>query len=113
MPMLVLLLLIAALSGRSADTGDTALRDQILQADARQAAPASTQADALDAPGMAIYRLQTDRVLQVGRRHLPRADAKGTRAQTRSTGVARLWQRVDGHWQVQRAISVEHRVGKD
>nr|WP_180164304.1 hypothetical protein [Stenotrophomonas sp. SbOxS2]NYT97463.1 hypothetical protein [Stenotrophomonas sp. SbOxS2] len=105
MPMLALLLLMAGLCNRDADTGSDSLRLQILQADAQRAASEPDTHGQTDSQSVQILRLSADRVLQVAHAEAP----AGQRGQTHSRGLMQLWQRVDGHWQLQRSASVEQR----
>ncbi|EED39608.1 hypothetical protein SSKA14_2625 [Stenotrophomonas sp. SKA14] len=107
MPMLALLLLCAGLFGRDADAdaGDTSLRRQILQADAEHAgAPA-----ARDPATLQLYRLRQDRVLRVGYQPLA---ADGQQQRSRSARYAQVWERVEGHWKLQRMISLDEWVAQ-
>lgn len=109
MPMLALLLLMAGLCNDDAGTGSDSLRLQILQADAQRAAGEPATHGQAEHQSVQILRLSADRVLQVahGRVH---GDAHGIqRGQTHPRGLLQLWQRVDGHWQLQRSASVEQR----
>ncbi|WP_049458889.1 hypothetical protein [Stenotrophomonas maltophilia] len=104
MPMLALLLLCAGLFGRDADAGDTSLRRQILQADAEHAgAPA-----ARDPATLQLYRLRQDRVLRVGYQHL----ATGSQQQRSGARFAQVWECVEGHWKLQRVISLDEWVAQ-
>ncbi|HEL2977451.1 TPA: hypothetical protein UMB92_000259 [Stenotrophomonas maltophilia] len=103
MPMLALLLLCAGLFGRDADAGDPSLRSQILQADAGSAGTPPVQDRHAAAAPLQLYRLRQGRVLRVGNQPL-QADAP-----QRHAGPARfaqVWERVDGHWRLQRMISI-------
>lgn len=109
MPMLALLLLMVGLCNRDGGTGSDSLRMQILQADAQRAVRAPATSGPTDGQSVQILRLSADRVLQVahGRVH---GGAHGIqRGQAHSRGLLQLWQRVDGHWQLQRSASVEQR----
>lgn len=109
MPMLALLLLMACLCNRDAGSGSDSLRMQILQADAQRAASEPATHGQTDNQSVQILRLSADRVLQVahGRVHVDAPAEQRGQAHTR--GLMRLWQRVDGQWQLQRSASVEQR----
>ncbi|EMT5438515.1 MULTISPECIES: hypothetical protein [Stenotrophomonas] len=105
MPMLALLLLCAGLFGRDADAGDASLRSQILQADAGRAGmPPAHEPTALQ-----LFRLRQDRVLRVGNQRPP---AGGQQHQAGSARFAQVWERVDGHWRLQRMISIDEWVAQ-
>ncbi|MEF9979720.1 MAG: hypothetical protein RR834_14655, partial [Thermomonas sp.] len=82
---------------------------QILQADAQRAAREPATHGQAERQSVQILRLSADRVLQVayGRVH---GGAPGEQhGQAHSRSLMQLWQRVDGHWQLQRSASVEQR----
>lgn len=109
MPMLALLLLMAGLCNRDGGTGSDSLRMQILQADAQRAVRAPATYGQTDSQSVQILRLSADRVLQVAHARV-HGDADGIqRGQSHALGMLQLWQRVDGHWQLQRSASVEQR----
>lgn len=109
MPMLALLLLMACLCNRDGGTGSDSLRMQILQADAQRAARAPASYGQTDSQSVQILRLSADRVLQVAHARV-HGDADGKqRGQSHARGMLQLWQRVNGHWQLQRSASVEQR----
>ncbi len=109
MPMLALLLLCAGLFGRDTDAGDASLRSQILQADAGQAAASSMPDRKVDPATLQLYRLRQDRVLRVGNQP-PQADSR--QRHTGSARFAQVWERVDGHWRLQRMISIDDWVAQ-
>ncbi|MGE8236728.1 MAG: hypothetical protein ACN6PQ_10660 [Stenotrophomonas indicatrix] len=109
MPMLALLLLMAGLCNRDAGTGHDSLRLQILQADAQRAAREPATRGQTERQSVQILRLSADRVLQVAHGRVQREAPEGQRGQVHSRGLMQLWQRVDGHWQLQRSASVEQR----
>lgn len=109
MPMLALLLLCAGLFGRDTDAGDASLRSQILQAEAGQAGASAMPDEIADPATLQLYRLRQDRVLRVGNQPL-RADTPQQR--TGSARVAQVWERVDGHWRLQRMISIDEWVAQ-
>lgn len=105
MPMLALLLLCAGLFGRDADAGDTSLRRQILQADAEHAGARAAR----DPATLQLYRLRQDRVLRVGYQPLA---ADGQQRRSRSARFAQVWECVEGHWKLQRVISLDEWVAQ-
>ncbi|WP_414540675.1 hypothetical protein [Stenotrophomonas forensis] len=105
MPMLALLLLCAGLFGRDADAGDVSLRRQILQADAEHAGASAAR----DPATLQLYRLRQDRVLRVGFQPLA---ADGQPQRYRSARYAQVWERVEGHWKLQRMISIDEWVAQ-
>ncbi|MFE3970313.1 hypothetical protein [Stenotrophomonas sp. YIM B13575] len=109
MPMLALLLLMAGLCNRDAGTGSDSLQMQILQADAQRAASEPATHRQTDSQSVQILRLSADRVLQVAHGRVHAEAPAGQRGQAHSRGLMQLWQRVDGHWQLQRSASVEQR----
>ncbi|ACF51091.1 hypothetical protein [Stenotrophomonas maltophilia] len=110
MPMLALLLLCAGLFGSDADTGDSALRGQILQAEAERVATPSAPRRGTEAPTMQLYHLRQDRVLRLGNQRPLPDPAGGPHSQAGSAHVAQLWERVDGHWKLQRMVSIDDLV---
>ncbi|HHA2378566.1 TPA: hypothetical protein ACOEBN_000017 [Stenotrophomonas maltophilia] len=56
-----------------------------------------------------MYRLRQDRVLRVGNQRLP---AGGQQHQAGSARFAQVWERVDGHWRLQRMISIDEWVAQ-
>ena len=109
MPMLALLLLCAGLFGRDTDAGDAPLRSQILQADAGQAETSPMPDRKADPATLQLYRLRQDRVLRVGNQPL---QAGAPQRHTGSTRFAQVWERVDGHWRMQRMISIDEWVAQ-
>lgn len=109
MPMLALLLLCAGLFGRDTDAGDASLRSQILQADAGQGEASSMPDRKADPATLQLYRLRQGRVLRVGNQPL-QADAPQRHAG--SARFAQVWERVDGHWRLQRMISIDEWVAQ-
>ena len=109
MPMLALLLLCAGLFGRDADAGDASLRSQILQADAGHAGVPAAHDQTPEPTALQLYRLRQDRVLRVGNQRLP---AGGQQHQAGSARFAQVWERVDGHWRLQRMISIDEWVAQ-
>ncbi len=109
MPMLALLLLMAGLCNgdAGAGTGSDSLRMQILQADAQRAAGEPATHGQAEHQNVQILRLSADRVLQVAHGRVHTEVPAGQRGQTHSRSLMQLWQRVDGHWQLQRSASVE------
>lgn len=109
MPMLALLLLMAGLCNRDAGTGHDSLRLQIRQAEAQRVAREPGAHGQTGHQSVQILRLSADRVLQVayGRVHGGAPGEQHEQAHSRS--LMQLWQRVDGHWQLQRSASVEQR----
>jgi len=105
MPMLALMLLLSSLFGAGNGPTEEALRSQILRAETQQ--PDVVRQDC-GSPSLLLYRLRQDRVLRLANQPLQHEPgvAQPTRATVR---VAQLWERVDGHWKLQR-ISVEDLV---
>ncbi|WP_294994026.1 hypothetical protein [uncultured Stenotrophomonas sp.] len=104
MPMLALLLLCAGWFGADADGADAALRSQILQADAGHAGAQPALDRAAEPTGLQLYRLRQDRVLRLGQQRLPHD------GQAQPAGPVRfvqVWERVDGHWRLQRMVSID------
>ncbi|WP_295378019.1 hypothetical protein [uncultured Stenotrophomonas sp.] len=107
MPMLALMLLLSSLFSAGNEPTEEALRSQILLAETQQPEAARQYCGS---PSLLLYRLRQDRVLRLANQplqHAP-ADAQPTRGAT--VRVAQLWERVDGHWKLQRMISVEDLV---
>ncbi|CAH0063813.1 hypothetical protein I5W21_10080 [Stenotrophomonas maltophilia] len=104
MPMLALMLLLSSLFGAGNEPTEEALRSQILIAETQR--PEAVRQDC-GSPSLLLYRLRQDRVLRLANQPVQRepADAQPTRGAT--VRVAQLWERVDGHWKLQRMISVE------
>ncbi|HDS1136573.1 TPA: hypothetical protein QDZ75_000560 [Stenotrophomonas maltophilia] len=98
MPMLALILLFSSLFGDGSGPTEDALRSQIL----RTEAPQDTHA----ALPLQLYHLRQDRVLRLGSQR-PADDPGGSpHAALARVQVAQLWERVDGHWRIQRSISI-------
>lgn len=96
MPMLALMLLFTGLFGDHGGPAEVAVRQQI---QLNETATATPQRDGT-AYALQLFPLREDRVLRLG--CLGRTDGPAERAY-----VAQLWQRVDGQWRVQRAVSVD------
>ncbi|WP_295570907.1 hypothetical protein [Stenotrophomonas maltophilia] len=107
MPMLALLLLCAGLFGRDADVGDASLRGQILQAEAVRSGAPSTMQPQAGPTALQLYRLRQDRVLRVGSQHLLADATGGAHRRAGSARFAQIWERVDGHWRMQRMVSID------
>ncbi|MGG2100145.1 hypothetical protein [Stenotrophomonas sp. NRRL B-14846] len=98
MPMLALILLFSSLFGDGSGPTEDALRSQILRTEGPQ--------DTHEALPLQFYHLRQDRVLRLGSQQ-PAGDHDGSpHAALARVRVAQLWERVDGHWQIQRSITI-------
>ncbi|PTA70113.1 MULTISPECIES: hypothetical protein [unclassified Stenotrophomonas] len=96
MPMLALMLLFTGLFGDHGGPAEVAVRQQI---QLNETASATPQRDDT-ASALQLFPLREDRVLRLGCQG--RTNGPAERAY-----VAQLWQRVDGQWRMQRAVSVD------
>lgn len=105
MPMLALLLLMACLCGREADTREA------LQADARHSAPGARERPFdIDDPLLPLIQLRQGRIARLASEPPRQADGR-QEAVGRALGV-QLWDRVDDHWQLHRTIIIYLAVAK-
>ncbi|QDL27553.1 hypothetical protein [Stenotrophomonas maltophilia] len=98
MPMLALILLFSSLFGNGSGPTEDALRSQILRTEGPQ--------DAHEALPLQLYHLRQDRVLRLGSQQPADAPGGSPHVVLARVRVAQLWERVDGHWQIQRSISI-------
>ena len=107
MPMLALMLLLSSLFGAGNGPTEEALRSQILRAETQQ--PDVVRQDC-SSPSLLLYRLRQDRVLRLAKQPLQHEPGVAQPTRGATVRVAQLWERVDGHWKLQRMISVEDLV---
>ncbi|WP_313413712.1 hypothetical protein [Stenotrophomonas sp.] len=103
MPMLAMILLFSSLFGDGCGPTEDALRSQILHTEGPQ--------DTHEALPLQLYHLRQDRVLRLGSQQptgeQPAGDHGGSpHAALARVRVAQLWERVDGHWRIQRSITI-------
>ncbi|TFZ46038.1 hypothetical protein E5C33_07080 [Stenotrophomonas maltophilia] len=104
MPMLALMLLLSSLLGAGDGPAGDALREQIHLAETQQPAAAGHWRDT--APVM-LYPLRQDRVLRLDWQPLPQGHASSSHTPAATARVAQIWERVDGHWKLQRMVSLD------
>lgn len=100
MPMLALVLLFSSLFSDGSGPTEDALRSQILRTEGPQ--------DTHEALPLQLYHLRQDRVLRLGSQQLAGDHGGSPHAALARAGVAQLWERVDGHWRIQRSITITH-----